>query len=221
VKLLIGEQTQGSVSPIAMGLFDKSEMDKYAQELQAKMYSGQDVLAIRGLDKVQNISMNAQEMQMFEQLGGTNDDVSRFFGCPRPLLMLDTNSHYNDYQNATMEFHTRTILPQKRGNETEIARKLIGFKDYGSRDIHICEKPLLAMDPERKAKYYESMLRTGAMTVNEIRSEEDMPNVGEKGNIVYVLTNLAELGSAKLRDVAGGGRPTEEPTEEPKTSEET
>ena len=215
VKLLIGEQAQGSVSPIAMGLFDKSEMDKYAQELQAKMYSGQDVLAIRGLDKVQNISMNAQEMQMFEQLGGTNDDVSRFFGCPRPLLMLDTNSHYNDYQNATMEFHTRTILPQKRGNETEIARKLIGFKDYGVRDIHICEKPLLAMDPERKAKYYESMLRTGIMTVNEMRREEDMPSVGEKGDIPYVLTNLAELGSAKLRDVAGGGRPTNQEPQQP------
>jgi len=220
VKLLIGEQQQGSVSPIAMGLFDKNEMDKYAKELQDKMYSGQDVLAIRGLDKVQNISMNAQEMQMFEQLGGTNDDVSRFFGCPRPLLMLDTNSHYNDYQNATMEFHTRTILPKKTGNEKEIARKLIGIKDYDFRRIHICEKPLLAMDPERKAKYYESMLRTGIMTVNEMRAEEDMPSVGEKGDIVYVLTNLAELGSAKLRDVAGGGRPSEEPTNpEPKEGE--
>ena len=177
VKLLIGEQAQGSVSPIAMGLFDKSEMDKYAQELQQKMYSGQDVLAIRGLDKVENISMNAQEMQMFEQLGGTNDDVARFFGVPRPLLMLDTNSHYNDYQNATMEFHTRTILPQKTGNEKEIARKLIGFKDYGTKRIHICEKPLLAMDPERQAKVDESRLRSGTATVNELRAEHDMPSV--------------------------------------------
>ena len=214
VKLLIGEQAQGSVSPIAMGLFDKSEMDKYAQELQQKMYSGQDVLAIRGLDKVENISMNAQEMQMFEQLGGTNDDVARFFGVPRPLLMLDTNSHYNDYQNATMEFHTRTILPQKTGNEKEIARKLIGFKDYGSKRIHICEKPLLAMDPERKAKVDESRLRSGTATVNELRAEYDMPSV-ENGDIVYVLTNLAELGSPKLRDVAGGGRPTTQPQQEP------
>lgn len=220
VKLLIGEQAQGSVSPIAMGLFDKSEMDKYAQELQQKMYSGQDVLAIRGLDKVENISMNAQEMQMFEQLGGTNDDVARFFGVPRPLLMLDTNSHYNDYQNATMEFHTRTILPQKTGNEKEIARKLIGFKDYGSKRIHICEKPLLAMDPERKAKVDESRLRSGTATVNELRAEYDMPSV-ENGDIVYVLTNLAELGSPKLRDVAGGGRPTQEPAkqEPPKEGE--
>jgi phage portal protein BeeE len=132
--------------------------------------------------------------------------------------MLDTNSHYNDYQNATMEYHTRTILPDANDMEKEIFRKLIGYKEYGVRDIHICEKPLLTMDPDKKAKYYESCLRTGIMTVNEMRSEEDMPSVGEKGDIPYVLTNLAELGSAKLRDVAGGGRPTEEPTE-PKEGE--
>ena len=220
VKLLIGEQQQGSVSPIAMGLFDKSEMDKYAQELQSKMYAGQDVLAIRGLGEVKQISMTQAEMQAIEQVGMTDDDVARFWGTPRPLLMLDTNSHYNDYQNATMEYHTRSILPDTKDMEKEIFRKLIGFEGYGSRDIHICEKPLLAMDPERKAKYYESMLRSGIMTVNEMRAEEDMPSVKD-GDIVYVLTNLAELGSAKLRDVAGGGRPTEEPTEEQKTPEET
>jgi len=215
VKLLIGEQREGTVSPIAAGLFDKSEMDNYAKELQEKMYAGQDVLAIRGLGEVKQISMTQAEMQAIEQVGMTYDDVARFWATPRPLLMLDTNSHYNDYQNATMEYHTRTILPDAKDMEKEIYRKMIGFEGYGSRDIHICEKPLLAMDPERKAKYYESMLRTGTMTVNEIRSEEDMPSVGEKGNIVYVLTNLAELGSAKLRDVAGGGRPTTQEPQQP------
>ena len=198
VKLLIGEEkpTSGQ-GTLAFGMFNKDQMDNYAKELQSKMYAGQDVLAIRGLDKVQNISMSAVEMQMFEQLGATNDDVSRFFGVPRPLLMLDTNSHYNDYQNATMEFHTRTILPQKIGNEKEIYRKLIGFKDYGMRDIHICEDPLLAMDPERQAKVDQLNLQTGAKTVNEIRAAHDMPSV-DKGDIVYISTNVAELGSTKL-----------------------
>ena len=198
VKLLIGEDKPASgQGTLAFGMINKDTMDSYAEELQKKMYSGHDILAIRGLDKVQNISMTSAEMQMFEQLGATNDDVSRFFGVPRPLLMLDTNSHYNDYQNATMEFHTRTILPQKTGNEKEIARKLIGFKDYGVRRIHICEKPLLAMDPERQAKVDQLNLQTGAKTVNEIRAEHDMPSV-EKGDIVYVSTNVAELGSTKL-----------------------
>ena len=192
VKGFIGEDTSKTVSPIAAGLFDKSEMDKYAEEIQSKLYKGHDIIAIRGLDKFVPISMTGSDMQMFEQLGGTNDDVSRFFGVPRPLLMLDTNSHYNDYQNATMEFHTRTILPQKTGNEKEIARKLIGFKDYGVRRIHICEKPLLAMDPERQAKVDQLLLQNGTKTPNEIRQEHDMPAV-ENGNTPLASANLMTL----------------------------
>ena len=193
VKLIIGEEKPANAGgTLAYGLLNKNQMDEYAQELQKKMYSGHDILAIRGLDKIQNISMTSAEMQMFEQMGATNDDVARFFGVPRPLLMLDTNSHYNDYQNATMEFHTRTILPQKTGNEKEIARKLIGFRDYGVRRIHICEKPLLAMDPERQAKVDQLNLQTGAMTVNEIRAGHDMPTV-ENGDEPMASANLLTL----------------------------
>ena len=210
VKLIIGEEKPTTMQgTVAAGMFDKEEMDNYAQEVQRKMYDGHDVLAIRGLDKVQNISMSQQEMQMFELLGATNDDVSRFFGVPRPLLMLDANSHYNDYQNATMEFHTRTILPQKTSNEKELARKLIGIDNYGFNDIHICEKPLLAMDPERQAKVDQLNLQTGAKTVNEIRAEHDMPSV-KNGDIVYISTNVAEIGSPKLSGITGEKPKTEE-----------
>ena len=214
LKMLIGEQSPGGVSPIAMGMFDKNEMDKYAQELEKKIHQGHDIIAIRGLDRTQQLNMTSAEMQALEQSNLTLDDVARYWATPRPMLMLDTNSHYTSYGDATMEYLTRTIMPDKNDMEQELERKLIGFDGFGVKDIHICEKPLMAMDPERKAKYYESMLRTGIMTVNEMRAEEDMPSVGDKGDIVYVLTNLAELGSPKLRDISGGGRPTEETTEE-------
>jgi len=193
VKLIIGEeQQQQSPGILANGLFNKNEMDDYAQELQKKMYSGHDILAIRGLNRVDNISMSATEMQMFENLGATNDDVARFFGVPRPLLMLDTNSHYNDYSNATMEFHTRTILPQKTGNEKEIGRKLIDFKDYGTRRIHICEDPLMVMDPERRAKVALMKLQASIATPNEIRAEFDMPTI-EDGDEPLASANLLTL----------------------------
>ena len=199
VKLIIGEEKPASgQGTLAFGLMNKETMDNYAQELQKKMYSGHDILAIRGLDKVQNISMSASEMQMFEQMGATNDDVARFFGVPRPLLMLDTNSHYNDYQNATMEFHTRTILPQKTGNEKEIARKLIPrpggdpLKNYGIYRIHICEEPLMVMDPERRAKVAQLKMQAGLCTVNEARRDFDMPAV-EDGDVPMASANLLTL----------------------------
>ena len=192
MKLVIGESlNNGQVAPIGSGMFDPKEVDKYAAELNDKIYQ-QDVIALSNLNSVQNISMSAQDMQLLEQMNLGLDDVARFWAVPRPLLMLDTNSHYNDYQNATMEFHTRTILPDKTEMEKEIARKLIGFADYGYRDIHICEKPLLAMDPERQAKVDQLLLQNGTKTPNEIRQEHDMPAV-ENGGTPLASANLMTL----------------------------
>lgn len=212
VKLLIGEEKPATGSgTLAYGMMPKPTMDKYAKEINDKIYE-QDVVALRGLDKVQNISMTGAEMQLIEQLGLSYDDVARFYAIPRPLLMLDTNSHYNDYQNATMEFLSRTIAPDKTEMEKELTRKLLGIKFYGMRDIHICEKPLLAMDLERQAKVDQLNLQTGAKTVNEIRAEHDMPAV-DKGDTVYVSTNLAELGSPKLSDNGNVSTNETEPAE--------
>ena len=193
IKGIISEkQPNQGQGTLAFGLLNQGEVQKTAQDMQRMFYSGHDIVSMHGLEDFKNLSMTSQDMQMFEQLGGTNDDAARFFGTPRPLVMLDTNSHYNDYQNATMEFHTRTILPQKNGNEKEIARKLIGFKDYGVRRIHICEKPLLAMDPERQAKVDMLNLQTGACNVNEIRQEHDRPSV-ENGDVPMASANLMTL----------------------------
>ena len=193
IKGIISEKqpSQGQ-GTLAFGLLNQEEQQKSAQEMQRKFYSGHDIVSMHGLEDFKNLSMTSQDMQMFEQLGGTNDDAARFFGTPRPLVMLDTNSHYNDYQNATMEFHSRTILPQKNGNEKEIARKLIGFKDYGVRRIHICEDPLMVMDPERRAKVAQLKMQSGLCTVNEARRDFDMPAV-EDGDVPMASANLMTL----------------------------
>ena len=203
VKGFISEDKQPG--QLGLGMYNKQTTDDYAKELQSKFYGGQDIVAIRGLEKFQNLSMTAQDMQALENVGASNDDVSRFYATPRPLLMLDTNSHYNDYQNATMEYHTRTILPEKNQREQEIFSKLsmlIPEFKYGVYRIHICEKPLMAMDPERQAKVDALNLQTGVKTVNELRKEHDQPTV-PNGDIVYMSTKLAELGSEKLSGNSG------------------
>lgn len=206
VKLLIGEEQRGHQGLLSGGLYSKEQMNKYADEINDRIYE-KDVIALRGLDKAQSISLSASEMQQLEQVNLGLDDVARFWGTPRPLLMLDTNSHYNDYQNATMEYLQRTIAPDKTEMEKEIFRKLLGIEYYGKRDIHICERPLLAMDLERQAKVDQLHLQMG-WTVNEIRAEHDMPAI-DKGDIAYISTNLAELGSEKLSGNVEPGRPAE------------
>lgn len=212
VKLIVSQgKPESGQGTVAFGMFNKSEMTRYADELNDRIYQ-KDVVALRGLDHINNISMTAQDMQMIEQINLGLDDTARFFGTPRPLLMLDTNSHYNDYQNATMEYLQRTIAPDARNMEDEGNRKFLNENDFGKRRIHLCEQPLLRMDLERAAKVDQLRLAMG-WTVNEIRNQYDMPAI-EKGDTPYVSTNLAELGSPKLRE-NGGGRPSSEPDQEP------
>ena len=214
MKLLIGEDTSKQVAPISGGLFDPKEMQKYADEINDRIYS-KDVTALRALDKVTNISLSAQDQQLIEQLSLGLDDVARYYATPRPLLMLDTNSHYNDYTNATMEYLQRTIAPLARELEDLFDAKFLNYLDFGKRRFHMCELPLLRMDLEKQAKVDQLRLQMG-WTVNEIRNQYDMPAI-EKGDIPYVSTNLAELGSEKLSGAVAPGRPTEpEPSASPK-----
>jgi HK97 family phage portal protein len=208
VKGIISEKqpTQGQ-GTLAFGLLNPDQVQKTAKEMQDKLYSGQDIVSMHGLESFQNISMTAQDMQLMESMNMGLDDVARFFGTPRPLLMLDTNSHYTTYTNATLEYLQRTVQPDITEMEQEMNRKLLTRDDFGKRRIHMCEQPLLRLDKEAQAKVDKMQLETGAATVNEIRQQYDRPAV-EGGDIIYVSTNLAELGSPKL----SGAQPTP-PTE--------
>lgn len=211
VKLIIGEEkpAQGA-GTLAFGMMNKEEVDKYAKELNDRVYE-QDIIGIRGLDALHNISMTSQDMQLMEHMNMGLDDVARYFGTPRPMLMLDTNSHYTTYTNATLEYLQRTVQPDVTEMEQEFNRKLLRREDFGRRRIHMCEQPLLRLDKEAQAKVDQLQLQTGAATVNEIRAQYDRPAV-PNGDIVYVSTNLAELGSQKLN---GNTEPTPEPNPEP------
>ena len=123
--------------------------------------------------------------------------------------MLDTNSHYNDYTNATMEYLQRTIAPLARELEDLFDAKFLTSADFGKRRFHMCELPLLRMDLERQAKVDQLHLQMG-WTVNEIRNQYDMPAI-KNGDIPYVSTNLAELGSEKLSGNVGKPETTIQP----------
>jgi hypothetical protein len=105
----------------------------------------------------------------------------------------------------------RTVQPDVTEMEQEFNRKLLRREDFGRRRIHMCEQPLLRLDKEAQAKVDQLQLQTGAATVNEIRAQYDRPSV-PNGDIVYVSTNLAELGSQKLN---GNTEPQPEPNQEP------
>ena len=223
IKGIISEKqpTQGQ-GTLAFGLLNPEQVNNTAKEMQRKFYSGEDIVSMHGLENFQNLSMSAQDMQMMEMLNMNLDDVARFYATPRPLLMMDTNSHYTTYTNATMEYLSRTIAPDGAEMEAECFRKFLSIYDYGQHRFHLCEQPLLRMDKETQAKVDMLNLQTGAKTINEVRAEHDMPSV-ENGDEPMASANLMTLKALLAKADAStqlkpGTYTVEEP---PKDGEET
>ena len=190
VKGFISETPNGQVAPIGSGMFDPKESKKYAEEVNNDVYR-QDINVLRGLTNFTPISLTAQDMAMIDILAMSHDDVARFYATPRPLLMMDTNSHYTTYTNATMEYLSRTIAPDGAEMEAECFRKLLSIYDFGQHRFHLCEQPLLRMDKKTQAEVALLNLQTGG-TLNEERAARDLPAV-EGGDEPLASANLMTL----------------------------
>lgn len=203
MKLIIGEEKTGSQGLLNGGLYRKEEMTKYAKELQDALYHN-DVVSLRGIDKVQVISQTAQQLQLLESRGFEVAEIARILGIPRIMMMEEQGSNYKMPEHATQEFLLRTIQPRIRKHEDELNSKLLSPDDFGKRRIHVCELALRRLDAKGQAEIDKLHLESG-WSVNELRSQYDLPSI-EEGDAHYVSTNLAEVGSEKLRS-NGGGRP--------------
>ena len=191
VKGFISEgKAQNAQGTMAYGRFSKGAVTDYEREVNQKVYS-QDITALQEFEKFQNVSLSAQDMQMMELLDMSLDDVARFYATPRPLLMMDTNSHYTTYTNATMEYLSRTIAPDGAEMEAECFRKFLDIYDFGQHRFHLCEQPLLRMDKKTAAEVALLNLQTGG-TLNEERATRDLPAV-EGGDEPMASANLMTL----------------------------
>ena len=196
VKLIL-QQDKVPMRGLSNSGVKKSELVKYAQEVEEAIYS-HDVIGLHGITNVSPISMNANEMQLFEQRQFGVSEICRMLGVPRSLNMDGSNSSYKTPEADRLDFLMNCIQPKRRLIEDELNRKLLTRLDFGKRRIHLCELPLLMFDKKTQAEINEIYMRTGVMTVNEIRKQFDMPAV-DGGDTIYLSTNLAELGSDKLR----------------------
>lgn len=205
-KLLIQEKDQQGANwgVTAAGMVDQTEGKGMAAQIGSE-YLSQDAVFLPKIADVKIISQTAAELRTLENRGFEVAELSRLLGIPTIMMMLDTGNNYKTPEAATQEFLLRTIQPRIREMEDELNSKLLDPDDFGRRRIHVCEQALRRLDPSGQANLDKIHLETGAMNVNEIRAQYDLPAV-KGGDDFYVSTNLALLGSDKLKS-SGAGRP--------------
>ena len=211
MKLILSEdRPPSSLSTIAGGIYNKKEVNSYADEIQQRLLSN-DVVALQNLDKVQVISQTAQQLQLLEQRGYSDEAICRLMGVPKIMAMIGDGGSYKMPEHATQEFLLRAIQPRIREHEDEYNSKLLNADDFGKRRIHICEQALRRLDPKGQADIDKLRLEAGTATVNELRKQYDMPAV-ENGDEPMASANLLTLKALIEKNPnPQGGRPTTEP----------
>ena len=211
MKLILSEdRPPSSLSTIAGGIYNKKEVNSYADEIQQRLLSN-DVVALQNLDKVQVISQTAQQLQLLEQRGYSDEAICRLMGVPKIMAMIGDGGSYKMPEHATQEFLLRAIQPRIREHEDEYNSKLLDVDDFGKRRIHICEQALRRLDPKGQADIDKLRLEAGTATVNELRKQYDMPAV-ENGDEPMASANLLTLKALIEKNPnPQGGRPTTEP----------
>lgn len=213
-KVLIQEQkspslgTRGRASRNAM----KDMTQQFSDDWMAK-----DVVMLDNVADAKIISQTSQQLQLLEQRGFEVGEIARILGIPRIMMMEEGGSNYKMPEHATQEFLLRTIQPRIRKHEDELNSKLLAPADFGRRRVHVCELALRRLDAKGQADIDLVHLQTG-WSVNQILSQYDLPSI-PGGDAHYVSTNLAEVGSEKLRSV-GSGDSTAKPTPQKEEGEE-
>lgn len=214
-KVLIQEQKSPTLG--TRGRANQTELRKMKEQF-ARDWMSNDVALLNNVADAKIISQTSQQLQLLEQRDFQVSDLARILGIPRIMMMEEGGSSYKMPEHATQEFMLRTIQPRIREWEDEFNSKMLTAADFGKRRIHVCELPLRRLDAKGQAEIDKLHLDTG-WSVNELRNQYDLPSIPE-GDAHYVNTNLAEVGSEKLRS-NGGGRPAEPetPPKEPEGEE--
>lgn len=212
-KVLIQENKEPSYG--TRGRANQQELRKMKDEF-AQDWMSNDVVILDNVADAKVISQTAQQLQLLEQRGYSDEALCRLMGVPKIIAIVgDGGGNYRMPEHATQEFLLRTIQPRIREHEDELNSKLLLPGDFGKRRIHVCELALKRLDAKGQAEIDKLHLESG-WSVNEIRSQYDLPNIPD-GDDHYVSMNLGVVGSPKLKEGNTGGRPT---TQEPPKQED-
>lgn len=138
------------------------------------------------------ITLDMESAQMLGNREFSILDVSRWFGVSPIKLMDLSKSSYSTVEATQLQFLTDTISPLLEKIELEFETKLF---EEGTVDVRFDVSQLLRADRSSLASYYQSMIQSGVMTVNEVRRELDLPAV-TNGDSNFIQVNLQTLDRA-------------------------
>lgn len=191
------------------GTFELPEFMKDAAQAEAvrsrlnEEYAGSanagKAMILEGGMKFNPISLNAEDAQLLETRKFTVEEICRFFGVP-PFMIGHTENSTSwgtGIEQQLLGFQKFTLTPWLRRIEQSVNKQLLRPEERASYFAEFNLEGLLRGDSKGRAEFYRTMTQMGAMTVNEVRSKENLPPI-EGGDVARVQAQNVPLASAPV-----------------------
>lgn len=153
------------------------------------------IAVLEGNMDFQPITVSPVDAQLLETRQFNVIDVCRFFGVS-PMKCFDlTQANYATVEATQLAFLTDTLSPLLEKIELEFERKLYKPSERDSIDVRFDTSVLLRADKATQAEYLNKLFQIGAITINEIRKELDLPAI-DNGDNSFVQVNTITLQNA-------------------------
>lgn len=174
------------------GEYQDEQLTKTAEDIDARFQKGERIVSLPGQVDFKQLSLSSTDMQFLESRKFTVREICRFFGVHPSFVFDDTSNNYKSAEMANVAFLNNTLNPILRKIECELLRKLVAPSLAGKRRFVFNRQSLYACDLGSRAKYWQQVIAAGLYTVNELRREENKPEV-EGGDKVLVSANLKPI----------------------------
>jgi len=182
---------------------------KKLRDALAATYSGlgqwQRMMLLEEGMKATKIIVDPKDSQFLESRVFQISEIARWFNLPVHKLKDMSKSSFNNIESEQKSFYVDSILPWLIRLEQNYNIQLLTLPQQKRLFYfkHNAEG-ILRADSQGRGEYYSKMFNIGAMSINEIRSKEDMDPV-EGGDIHLVPLNMTTLENAgKAQDESGG-----------------
>ena len=140
---------------------------------------GKWIIGEQGL-KANPFSYNSRDAQGVEFRSQQIEEVARFFGVPRPLLMMDDTSWGSGIEQLGLFFVTYALAPWFVNWEQAVSMSLLSKQDAQNHYVKFNERALLRGSMKDQAEFFSKLTGSGGapqiIEQNEARDLLDMPH---------------------------------------------
>jgi HK97 family phage portal protein len=170
----------GWLTPEQRAIAEKQLADRYI----GAMNSGRPFIAEGGA-KAEALSMNPEDAQMLESRRFSIEEICRIYGVPPHMVghTEKSTSWGTGLEQQTLAFQKFTLARRTSRIEQALEKQLLTPQERAAGiTIEFNMEGLLRGDSAGRATFYQTMTQIGAMTINEVRALENLPEV-EGGDV--------------------------------------